>query len=207
MSRFLIYGLIDPRTLFIRYIGLSSSGMARPAYHRTPSGMKISGHRTSWIKGLRAEGLDYATVVLAEASSKASLCDEERFWIAYGRACGWPLTNIADGGEGGASGLKRGPRSPEHRAKLSRALRGRKLTAEQRARISEALRARVRKPETYAKIANALRGRPLPAAQRAYISKIQTGRKLPAQTRARMSESARLAWARRKEGSNGTQTA
>lgn len=33
MSRFLIYGLVDPRTNEVRYVGRSSSGLVRPKHH------------------------------------------------------------------------------------------------------------------------------------------------------------------------------
>ena len=93
----LIYALIDPRTRLIRYVGLSSSGLDRPKDHRYQSCSET--YCRQWVKSLQALGLDYEITVLETVSSEEELPITERWWIAYGRACGWPLTNLTDGGE------------------------------------------------------------------------------------------------------------
>lgn len=119
-SDILIYGLIDPRTLMVRYVGLSRSGMKRPLVHGHASVLKKERtHKSYWIRKLRAEGYDYQIVILQQ-STPDSVNADERWWIAYGRACGWPLTNHTDGGEG-VTGLRF---SKESRARLSEAHRG-----------------------------------------------------------------------------------
>lgn len=95
-SSFLIYGLVDPRTRLIRYVGLSSSGLRRPRAHRCPSCPDTYCRR--WVITLQRLELDYAIVVLETVSNAIELADAERWWIAYGRACGWPLTNCTSGG-------------------------------------------------------------------------------------------------------------
>lgn len=97
----LIYGLIDPRTLLIRYVGLSSQGLSRPKAHRRPSCPDSYCRR--WVRSLEQQGLTYEIAVLDVLKEPSELADAERWWIAYGRASGWPLTNITDGG--GASGV------------------------------------------------------------------------------------------------------
>jgi hypothetical protein len=92
----LIYGLIDPRTRLIRYVGLSSRGMRRPKEHRLRSCPDTYCRR--WIRQLHALGLDYEVAVLEVLASAVQLDEAERWWIAFGRACGWPLTNVTDGG-------------------------------------------------------------------------------------------------------------
>lgn len=92
----LIYGLIDPRTLLIRYVGLSSNGMRRPRNHRWPSCPDTYCRR--WVKSLQRLGLNYKIVVLEVLKDAADLDQAERWWIALGRASGWPLTNLTDGG-------------------------------------------------------------------------------------------------------------
>jgi hypothetical protein len=42
--------------------------------------------------------LDYEITVLEAVHDALKLEEAERWWIAFGRACGWPLTNIRDGG-------------------------------------------------------------------------------------------------------------
>lgn len=100
MSISIIYGLIDPRTLLIRYIGKSTSGLTRPKGHRCPSNLKDTTHRSNWIRSLHAKGLCYVITILETCSSADALAAAECWWIAFGRSCDWPLTNITDGGEG-----------------------------------------------------------------------------------------------------------
>lgn len=145
----LIYGLIDPRTLLIRYVGLSSTGMRRPRDHRRPSCPDTYCRR--WVKSLQSEGLDYQIVVLEVLKDAVELDQAERWWIAYGRACDWPLTNLTKGGgpsetalaerrrrDFAATARKRVVYSPEKIAELERLRRLRNRSpAEVRSRCFE----------------------------------------------------------------------
>jgi len=101
----------------------------------------------------------------------SALDDAEQRWIAYGRAAGWPLTNLTDGGDGlrgldrtpehcakisasriGNQWSKGIPKSPEHRAKLSAALKGKIRSPEHAAKTGAANRGRKHRPETIAKM-------------------------------------------------------
>lgn len=97
----LVYGLVDPRTTMVRYIGKSESGLARPRQHAYPSNRRKALHSARWIDALVRVGLTYTITVLETCTDRVSLCSAEIWWIAFGRACGWPLTNITSGGEGG----------------------------------------------------------------------------------------------------------
>ena len=123
MGVYLVYGLVDPRTLLVRYVGKSESGLERPRSHRH----KCIGstHREHWIAELKRAGLSYEIAVLESVATQDALVDAERWWIAFGRACGWPLTNHTDGGEGAS---------------------GREWTAAMRANASEVQIALKRKP-------------------------------------------------------------
>lgn len=92
----LIYGLIDPITLLIRYVGLTSTGTKRPTHHRRASCPDTYCRR--WVTSLQRLGLDYEIVTLEVVDEEKRLAETERWWIAYGRACGWPLTNLTEGG-------------------------------------------------------------------------------------------------------------
>ena len=153
-SRFLIYGLTDPRTGEVRYIGQSSTGLVRPRGHGRPSVLASRHtHLYSWIRAVRALGLEYGIRVLEWLPGRAPLPDAERRWIARGRRMGWDLTNHTSGGEGcpepdeatrekmrrAKIGKRRAPRSAEWRSKLSAAMMGRKpkdWTPERRAIMS-----------------------------------------------------------------------
>jgi hypothetical protein len=156
MLRFLVYGLTDPRTDEIRYIGKSSTGMRRPHQHDKPSYLRDDVHRVRWIKQLIALGATYGIVILDICANNADVLAAEIRWIAIGRAAGWPLTNCTDGGEG-LIGMKHSEatkkkiaavhrgrvKNPEHRAAIADTLRGSTASPESRAKRSIATKARV----------------------------------------------------------------
>jgi group I intron endonuclease len=149
-QKYLIYGLIDPRTQLVRYVGKSSSGMMRPLEHKYLSRLKESSTELrTWIMELVALGLCYDIVVLefvpngnilAEAvywarknANVTQLNETERWWVALGRAFGWPLLNKADGGDG-----SRGwNHTPEARQQMSERRRGEKNAMYGRAHSAE----------------------------------------------------------------------
>src|SRR5689334_22004216 len=129
-SKFLIYGLVDPRTDAVRYIGKSCSGISRPKVHSMSSSLQQRGHKVNWVRSLVALNLKPTIRVLEEFSAVADLNDAECFWIAQGRGLGWPLTNLTKGGEGTTGCIV----SAETRAKLAAA-----MTPEIRAKFAAAL--------------------------------------------------------------------
>lgn len=120
MSRhFLVYGLRDPRTNEIRYVGKSSSGRRRPRAHISPSNLaKESTYKANWLRSLLRLGLRPEVVLLEEVADAGLLSQAEIRWIAVGRAAiGARFTNATDGGEG-VLGLVM---SPNARQKMSKA--------------------------------------------------------------------------------------
>jgi hypothetical protein len=99
-SKFLIYGLIDPRTDEVRYIGKSTSGLNRPKQHTMPSILKRTSHKTNWIRSLLVDGLVPIIRVLESFTDTECLEDAEMFWISQGKGMGWELTNLTKGGGG-----------------------------------------------------------------------------------------------------------
>ena len=149
-----IYGLRDPRTEEIRYVGKSIRPQERLTNHMNepPS----SCHRSHWIQELKAMGLRPALVLLERVDGAWSWQESERRWIAYGRAQGWPLTNNTDGGDGVVN-------LPEAaRAKMRLTWLGRK-----------------HKPETIAKLRFRRPGWRQPLEARARMSEIMSGRTIP----------------------------
>ena len=134
VAKYLIYGLMDPRSLLIRYIGRSARGLARARTHRHKIPLAANTRCATWIKSLLNAGLTYDVVVLETVASSEMLNEAERWWIAYALLSEWPLTNHTLGGEGT---LGVSP-SPESRANRSAKLRGRVFSKEHRARISAA---------------------------------------------------------------------
>src|SRR5690242_2440771 len=99
MSSNLIYGLVDPNTSQVRYIGLSSTGFKRPLSHCRPSSVDDT-RRGRWLRTLFRQGVKPIIQVLHVAPNKGDLPVLERHWIALGRSLGWQLTNHTGGGEG-----------------------------------------------------------------------------------------------------------
>lgn len=96
----LIYGLQDPETNEIRYIGKSTKGLKRPHEHKNEYSLKHSSHKNNWIKSLFAKNLMYGIVVLEEGINADQLDTREIHWIAHYKSTGAFLTNGTDGGEG-----------------------------------------------------------------------------------------------------------
>jgi len=165
----LIYGLVDPRTSQLRYVGKSKDGLARPRAHWKHSRTRETrDHTHNWVRSVFAVDLVPEIEILQEWDGKGDwiqwLNDTETFYIGYFRMIGTDLTNKADGG-GGTTGLKfpdRPKPTEETKRRISQTLMGRKLSPEQRAAISEGQRTRRVYPEHYTwghKIAVALTGK------------------------------------------------
>lgn len=182
MSRYLIYGLFDPRTSELRYVGKSCSGMVRPGQHFTPTGLRREAktHKTNWIKTVLADGLVPEIEVLEVCESAVELVEAERFFIEYFRSLGCRLTNMTVGGDGG------GPKwSDARRLKAT----GRKLTPEHRANIGAAGIGRKMPAEAIEKTAASRRGLKHTDEAKAKMSAKMMGRVHSAETKAKMAES------------------
>ncbi len=106
-SKFLIYGLVDPRDGQLRYVGKSTSGLERPKAHGHPSVLRKSqGYKANWLRLLKSMDLSHSIVIIQEFEDSEILPVAEIYWISYFKGMGCRLTNMTDGGEG-VSGLKR----------------------------------------------------------------------------------------------------
>lgn len=130
-----IYGLIDPREGQIRYVGATQQLKERLKDHLT-SAYRSSSPKRMWMRELLTSGLQPEMIVL-ETVPYAFWEEAERYWIAKMRERGVPLLNVFHGGLDGGRGI---PKSPEHRAKIGQAHKGRKFSATTRAKMSAARR-------------------------------------------------------------------
>lgn len=85
-----IYGLVDPRTRGVRYVGQTVSPEQRYSQHvssteNTPKGV--------WIQELRSVGLKPDFIILDTTESEDQVNYLETWWILLGRRQGWELTN------------------------------------------------------------------------------------------------------------------
>jgi len=90
-----IYGLVDPETNEVRYVGKSNNPKVRYQSHLIDK--KSNPHKTSWIKSLSKRGLKPKLVILEEAT-RDKWEERERYWIKHYQDEGAPLVNILEGG-------------------------------------------------------------------------------------------------------------
>lgn len=159
MKVFIVYGLIDPITNELRYVGYTKNLKQRITSHYTPSALSKKRHRNHWLKSLLAIGKKAEVIVLEKYYTKFEACQAETELIEYYRWIGCNLTNQILGGEGGATriGYKN---SPEMQAKIAAGNRGQKRSKEAKEKMRQAKLGTKQSPETIAKRANKQRGRP-----------------------------------------------
>lgn len=113
-----IYGLVDPRTDELRYIGKT---VRRPSHRlfthqwlaRTS---KRKSHVQAWLANLLKDGREPEVVVIEIVPAGVDWVEAEQFWIAYFRMIGADLCNLTIGGDG-SPGRKHSPEEIEKRVK------------------------------------------------------------------------------------------
>ena len=159
-----IYGLCDPRTGTLRYVGKSNNPVKRLERHLREARTLRSCHRHDWLASLLTAGVKPVISILEECAAP-KWAEREQFWIAFHRAAGCDLVNNSDGGEGNEgyafspesrarmSAARKGKPKPEgFGAKISAANAGQALTPEQAERQRKAQRAKVITPEHRARM-------------------------------------------------------
>jgi hypothetical protein len=137
----------------IRYVGKTT----QPPERRIRQHLLKNDGRTAkdrWLSRL-ADDSDTVRLFVVESCRKSDLNEREIHWIAALKAAGHQLLNGTMGGDGGE-------KTPETRAKLSAALKGRKQTDEFRAKLSAINKGKTLSPEHRQKIAEALKGKTRP---------------------------------------------
>lgn len=100
MRTIYIYTLKDPISNDIRYIGKTTNPKDRLNAHITRS-KNNKYHSARWVKSVLNKGLRPVLEVIEECTEN-NWVEREKHWIAYYREL-FDLTNILDGGEGGAT--------------------------------------------------------------------------------------------------------
>jgi hypothetical protein len=140
-----IYGLCDPDTLELRYVGKAVDMPARMRGHRW-EGRHTGTHKARWLRSIG----EPIVVVLEDAGDRWA--EAEQRWISDLRDMGARLTNITPGGDVGfkanhteetkakirATVLRKGTRPPSRK--------GTKASSETRATLVAAVRARGARP-------------------------------------------------------------
>lgn len=105
MNNNIIYGLVDPITDELRYIGQSSIGIKRPLSHSEQQRLRPEGrdnrytHKQNWILQLRNKyNLKPSIIILEYLECREDLNEAEIFFIQYFKSLGCRLTNLSVGG-------------------------------------------------------------------------------------------------------------
>ena len=149
-----IYGLVDPRTQELRYVGKTDNLKKRYKEHHCD--LREDSYRTRWLKSLKRDGIKCEMFVIEEVPL-SGWEEAERFWIGYFRFVGAQLVNGSDGGDSGpqtpeviarrSASIKKTLARPEVRARLSASLKEAWEDPEYRVRMSEAFREVQKRPE------------------------------------------------------------
>ena len=178
-----IYGLVDPLTSELRYVGKTVQPLAERLY-RHLSCRELT-HSACWVRGLAKKGL--RPVIFEIETVTGDWQEAERHWIAYFRFLGARLLNMTAGG----AGLQALRHSEKTRALLSEKTHGKGVPEERRLRISESLRGKSIPEDVRAKISQALKGKPKPPRSPEHARKIgacNIGRARTAEQKAATSE-------------------
>ena len=189
MQRVSIYGLFDPRTHELRYVGQTSKTLLmRLTGHLRTAAAGVQQSVAVWVRGLLDCGpRAFPEIDLLEETAQEKADKAEQFWIGYFRMVGSELLNVTNGGRG-APGMRH---TAESRAKIGAGHRGKPLDPETRRRIAGAATGRRHSPETKGKIGAAHRGKSVGPTTRALISAINLGRRHTAETRAKVAAAGR----------------
>lgn len=133
MAGLSIYGLTDPRTNQVRYVGATTrSAYVRFREHKSHANARIP-LMGEWIEELQRVGLTPICVIL-QSDPPDGLAAEGR-WIAILRESGSDLFNVADGGSQGPKGYRH---TEGWRAANSARMTGRIVSEQTRERIAAA---------------------------------------------------------------------
>lgn len=184
MNEARIYILIDPLSQEIRYVGWTVRPLEKRLAAHLREANQAKHHRACWIASLARSG---QRPVIREIMRvpQDQWADAERYWIAYFREQGCPLVNGTDGGEG-TLGQRH---TPETRAKMSAAKKGRPssrkgiaMSDAQKKKLSEAAKRQMADP-----------------AARAAVSRVHSGKTISKSHREAVSEGNRRRWARQRQ--------
>lgn len=99
LHQVVIYGLVDPRTNQLRYIGQTRRKLEkRLSQHITAAKRGTSLHSSAWIRGLVDGGLSPECFVVETLYNQDDANSAEQFWIEYFKFIGCDLVNRAIGG-------------------------------------------------------------------------------------------------------------
>jgi hypothetical protein len=154
---FYVYGLIDPITKELRYIGKTKNIKIR--YRDHLRGLNEKNHKANWIKGLLKNNLKPEIIIIEENESEKECFSSEIFYIEYFKCIGARLTNLTLGGEGASVHRM----SDEIRKKISLSHTGKKHTDETKQKIRKIRTGTKASEETRKKMSEGRKGEKSPS--------------------------------------------
>lgn len=96
-----VYGLLEPTTNEIRYVGKATDLDTRVRKHLQPSKLIENTHKNNWLKKLINQNEKPLVVVLKKCEDEKDLNQSEIQYINEYKTLGCKLTNATEGGDGG----------------------------------------------------------------------------------------------------------
>jgi len=137
----LVYGLCDPHTKEVRYIGVTKEPRRRYVAHNSEARRGVKTHKCNWMRQVRRETGAWPIPAILDVVKDEAREEAERGLISENRL---RIVNGTEGGEG-KLGWKT---SDETKAKISVAKSGKKQTPEHRAKGAASRRGTKRSPKT-----------------------------------------------------------
>ncbi len=146
-GRAYIYVLVDPIERQIRYVGKANDPYERLRAHYWGC-LRGQTYCQRWMASLKRKGIRPILGTI-DMATEENWRTKERFWVAYFRAKGAPLTNITDGGNGGPfvtpeetkarmrTGCSGWHQSESAKQRISRARKGMVFPQQHRERLSQ----------------------------------------------------------------------
>lgn len=148
MTTVIIYGLVDPITNTVRYVGKTINLRRRIRDHCTRCNKNVT-HLNSWLLGLKNNGLKPEVFVVDEVDNDDWIFWEQHY-ISLFKSWGFKLLNMTIGGDNPPINKRKGYKHSEESRKRMSASRignknglGKKRSEETRQKLSLALKGKV----------------------------------------------------------------
>lgn len=109
-----IYGLVDPITNDVKYIGKANNTRKRLHTHLTKNNLVKCTYKNNWINGLLNKKLKPELIIIDEVL-QSEWEFWEKYWISQFKTWGFKLTNLTDGGGGVYNNVKLGSENSNYR--------------------------------------------------------------------------------------------
>lgn len=134
-----IYGLVDPNTKELRYVGYAKDMYKRFNQHHRLCSLKSNTYKNNWIKSLLSKGQKAELIIMEKYDNSEKLPQAEIDMIAYFRFIGCDLVNGTLGGDGslGVKNFLGKHHTSDSKNQISKSNIGQKRSVETKQNISK----------------------------------------------------------------------